>query len=119
MATIAGVTVTFALPENDTRNQNVIVGEAEDGSNKYFKHRASDKIIVIPIRGLTTTTKESLLDALEADADRVITIVPDSHVDLGNGVGTSITAFWLDTDLDFRKTRHDFWEGSLTFKYVS
>lgn len=119
MATIAGVTVTFALPENDTRQQLVTVGQSQDLSWKMFKYGVSNKIISIPIRGLTTTTKESLLDALEADANYQVTIAPDSQVDLGNGAGTSITAQWIDGVVDFKKTNHNFWEGVLNFVYIS
>src|SRR3990167_1405863 len=119
MAQIAGQTVTFGLPENDTRRQNVTLGQAWDGTFKFFKLRASDKFISIPIRGLTTANKESLLDALEADANYQVTIAPDSHVDLGNGAGTSIVAQWIDRETNFQKTTHDFWSGSLSFIYVS
>lgn len=118
-ATIAGRTVTFGLPENDTRRQNVTLGEAWDGTFKFFKLRGSTKFITIPIRGLTTTNKEALLDDLEADANYQVNIVPDSHVDLGNGAGVLIVAQWIDRETNFVKTTHDFWSGSLSFIYVS
>jgi hypothetical protein len=115
MATIFGVTVTFALPENDTRRQNDAHIQASDGTFKYYKYRTSDRILVIPLRGLSTTTKNSLATALEGDADKSGTIAPDSHVDLGGGVGTSVTARWIDPVFDARKTNHEKWDVDLTF----
>ncbi len=119
MATIFGVTVTFALPENDTRQQNRSIGRAHDGTIKVNKFRGSDRIIVIPLRGLTETVKESLATALEGAANFQGTIAPDSHVNLGAGAGTSITAQWLDNAFDFTKNKHDSWDGTLTFQRLA
>ena len=118
MAQIAGQTVTFALPENDTRAQNVSVGQAADGSFKFYKFRASDRIISIPLRGLTTSLKDSLASALEADADYTVAIAPDSHVDLGGGAGVSINAKWIDKQFNAIKERHNFWSVTLNFVRV-
>jgi hypothetical protein len=119
MATIAGVTLTFALPENDTRRQNTTLGQAQDLTWKFFKHGASDRMISIPLHGLTTTVKDSLATALEADADGNVTIAPDSHVDLGAGAGTSITGQWIDPVFEFAKNIHDSWSGVLNFVRTS
>jgi len=119
MATIAGQTVTFALPENDTRRQNISVGQAADGSFKFLKFRASDRIIRIPLRNITTSAKDSLLSALEGDADYTVTIVPDSHVDLGAGGGSSITAKWVDQEFNAVKNNHNSWDLVLTFVRVT
>ena len=118
MATIAAITVNFALPENDERRQNVTIGQSQDGTFKFYKYRTSDRIIVIPLRGLTTAIKDSLISALEADADYTVTIDPDAPVDLGAGSGTAVTAKW-DGVWNFTKTTHDFWQGQLRFTRVS
>ena len=119
MATIAAVTVTFALPENDTREQNVSLGHAQDLTWKYLKYAASTRRITIPLNGLTTTVKDALATALEADADGCVTIDPDSHVNLGAGAGTAITAQWIDKAFEFTKTNHDSWSGVLNFIRVT
>jgi hypothetical protein len=75
MSTIAGITVTFALPENDTRQQNVSLGQAQDLSWKYFSHSASNRLVTIPLRGLTTALKDSLATALESAKAASIAIV--------------------------------------------
>ena len=115
MATIAGVTVTFALPENDTRKQNDAHIQAADGTFKYYKYRTSDRLLAIPLRGMSTTTKNSLVSALEGDADKSVTIAPDSHVDLGGGAGTNVTARWIDPVFDARKTNNEKWDVDLSF----
>ena len=115
MATIAGQTVTFALPENDDRKQNDVHLQAADGTFKYYKYRTSDRILTIPLRGLSTTAKNSLASALEGDADKSVTIAPDSHVDLGGGAGTSVTARWIDPVFAARKISHENWEVTLNF----
>lgn len=107
------------MPENDTREQLVTTGQAQDLSWKMFKYGVSNKVISIPLKSLTTTTKESLLDALEADANYQVTIAPDSHVDLGNGAGTSIVAMWVDKIPNFIKNTHNSWDGVLNFIYIS
>jgi hypothetical protein len=119
MATIAGVTVTFALPENDTRQLSVSMGQSQDLSWQYKKIANPTRIIRIPLRGLTTTIKDNLITALLADADGNVSIDPDAHVNLGNGAGTAVNAQWVDQTVDFKKTTHDFWEGELTFVYIS
>ena len=118
MATIAGVTVTFGLPEDDTREQNDVIARASDGTFKYYKYRTSDRLLSIPISGLTTTQKSALIDALEADADKTVAIDPDAHVDLGGGAGTAINAKWLDPVARFVKGQHEFWSGVLNFARV-
>ena len=118
MGTIAGVTITFGLPENDTRIQNVSIGQAWDGSWKTVKYRTSDRKITIPLRGLTTTLKNQLVTALESDVDRVVAIAPDSHVDLGAGGGVSINAIWTDLEFNATKTIHDAWNIELNFTRV-
>lgn len=119
MATIAGVTVTFGLPENDGRRQLRSLGQASDGSFKFLKIGASERIISIPLNNLTTSVKNSLITALEADANYIVTIAPDSHVDLGAGSGTSITAQWIDNEWSFVKNTHDSWSGILNFVRVT
>ena len=119
MATIFGVTVTFALPENDTRQQNTSLGQAQDLTWKFLKFASSNRKIAIPLKGLTTVIKESLATALEADADGNGTIAPDSNIDLGAGAGTSITAQWIDPSFDFTKDNHDSWSGVLNFVKTS
>jgi hypothetical protein len=194
MATICAQTVTFALPENDTRQQNISLGQAQDLSFKYLKYASSSRILSIPLHGLTTTVKDALATALESQKAGTVslvdgglsyavghilttaqgvsvivtsivdvageingislinkgssvttgtkattatppggsgctisiatltdqlTIVPDSHIDLGNGAGVFIVAQWLDTSFDFTKNNHDSWNGTLTFFKVA
>lgn len=119
MATIFGQTVTFALPENDDREQQVSVGEAWDGTYQFYKYGSSRRNIVIPLRGLTTSAKNSLLTALEGDANYQGTIAPDSHVDLGAGTGTSITAQWVPPFYTATKDKHERWNLVLYFRRVS
>jgi hypothetical protein len=75
MASIAGVTVTFGLPENDTRQQNASFGQAQDLTWKYVNYGASNRIISIPLHGLTTTIKDALATALEAQKAGTIAVV--------------------------------------------
>jgi hypothetical protein len=118
--TIFGVSgITAGLPENDTRDQNRSLGQAQDGSWKCLKFGSSKKTIIIPLHNLSTTLKNSLITALEADSDAQGTITPDANIDLGNGVGTAITAQWIDPEFNFTKSNHDSWSGSLTFVYVA
>jgi hypothetical protein len=117
--TIAGVSVIFGLPETDIRNQNITRGQAQDKTWKVYKHAASDKPFTISLHGLTTSVKNSLFTALEADADGLIAIHPPAHVDLGSGVGVEVNAQWIDDTLEFSKSNHDFWSGELHFIYVS
>ena len=116
MATIAGVDVgAFSLPENDTRRQQRTLGEAWDGSFQFYKFGSSRRVITIPLRHKTTTVKDSLATALEADANYQVSIDPDSHVDLGGGAGTAITAQWIDTEFNAVKVNHDAWDIQLNF----
>lgn len=116
MATIAGRNVgAFRLPENDSRQQNVSVGQAADGSFKFYKFRASDRLITIVLVNKTTTLKNLIGSDLEGDADYTIAIVPDSHVDLGAGAGTSINAKWIDRQFNAVKVTHDSWTITLNF----
>ena len=115
MATIFGVTCTFGLPENDTRQQNVSLGQAQDLTWKFLRYAASTRYISIPLHGLTTTVKESLISALEADADHNVVIDPDAHVDLGGGLGVAVNAQWIDPAFEFTKNNHESWSGVLNF----
>ena len=119
MAEIAGVDIgAFALPENDTRQQQVTLGEAWDNSFQFYKFGASRRVITIPLRNKTTAVKNSLATALEADANYQVTIDPDSHIDLGAGAGTAITAQWIDSEFNAVKTNHDAWSITLNFVRV-
>ncbi len=75
MSTIAGITVTFGLPENDTRQQNASLGQAQDLTWKYFNYGASSRVISIPLHGLTTVIKDALATALESQKANAITLV--------------------------------------------
>ena len=117
MPTIAGVTTPeFSLPENDTRQQNVTIGKAVDGTFKRLKYRTSDRTTTITLKKMSTAVKDSLGAALEADVDGSVSIAPSAHIDLGSGAGTTITAQWLDPVFDARKTSHEFWTVTLNFQ---
>jgi len=75
MSSIAGVTLTFGLPENDTRQQNASLGQAQDLTWKYFNFATSSRLISIPLHGLTTTVKDALATALESQKANAITLV--------------------------------------------
>ena len=116
---IAGVDVGFAsLPENDTRQQRVTLGEAWDGSFQFYKFGSSRRVIPIILRRKTTTLKNSLATALEADANYQVTLDPDSHVDLGAGAGTAITGQWIDAEFNATKVDHDAWDIQMNFVKV-
>lgn len=115
MASIAGLSCTFGMPENDEREQKISLGQAVDGSCKYIKYGKSRKTITIPVRGLSTTDKTTLENYLESSINQMVRLEPDSHIDLGGGKGVPVDAQVLDPELDFQKTNHEYWEGSLTF----
>ena len=116
MATIAGVEVGgFALPENDSRQQNVSIGQAADATFQFRKFRTSDRLITIILKRKSTTIKDNLGTALEADADYNVSIDPDSPVDLGGGAGVAINAQWVDKQFNAVKVTHDAWDITLNF----
>ena len=116
---IAGVDVGFAsLPEEDDRQQRRTLGEAWDGSFQFYKFGSSRRVIPIILRRKTTTLKNSLATALEADANYQVTLDPDSHVDLGGGAGTAITGQWIDERFHAVKVGHDAWDIQLNFVKV-
>ena len=93
--TIFGVDIgTFVFPDGQSRPQNISVGRATDGSWQFKKFRASDRDLVIAVK-LSTAAKNTLLDALEADANYQGAIVPPSNIDLGGGAGVSVNVQWL------------------------
>jgi hypothetical protein len=116
MATIFGVDCgAWALPENDSRQQNDSLGQAASGSVKCYKFRASDRIATIILKGKSTTVKNNLGAALEADADRVGQLVPESWIDAGGGVGVTVNAAWLDKTFGAVKDKHEFWNIQMNF----
>jgi hypothetical protein len=118
--TIAGVDVgAETLPEVDDLKYQVSIGQASDGSFKRASVGDSYRNLQIILSHKTTTVKDALYAALEADADGVIVIAPDSHIDKGAGTGVSVTGLWLDTQRNATKTKHDAWDIVLNFARVS
>ena len=92
--TIFGVDVgTFVFPDGQNRPQNISVGRASDGSFQFKKFRASDRELVIGVK-LSTTSKNTLIDTLEADANYQGAVVPPANIDLGAGAGNSVNVQW-------------------------
>jgi hypothetical protein len=119
MATIAGVDCgAWGLPENDSRTQNDSLGQSASGSVKYLKFRASDRMLTIILTGKSTTVKNNLAAALEADADRIVSLVPESWIDAGGGVGTTVNAAWIDKQFNAVKDKHEFWNITLNFLVI-
>lgn len=117
MGSIQGISCTFGMPENDEREQNISLGQAGDGTWKRVSFGNSRRILDIPLHGFTTADKTSLIDALENSTSKMVTLIPDSHINLGGGYGTGVYAQLLDEVLDFQKTNHERWEGIFTFAF--
>jgi predicted deacylase len=120
MATIAGVTVpAFHLPEEDIAQLNVTRGKSQSGSMMIREFRASDKVFSITMTKVSDSTKASLKTALLAAVTTTVVVDPDAHIDLGNGAGTAVNAYWLDPAWRTPKQNHDAWDITLTFQYSS
>jgi hypothetical protein len=118
MATIFGVTTTFAFPEEHTSSQNVSVGRSAAGTFKFLQYRSADRLIPIHLRLISQSTMLALKAALEGATNHQGAIVPDANIDLGNGAGTSVTAQWMDKQ--FAASRNDpNWNVDLNFGYIS
>lgn len=111
-------TGAWALPENDTRQQNVSIGQAADGTFHFRKFRASDRIITIILKSKSDTIKDALVTALEADANYNVPLHPDGHIDLGGGDGVEINAQWIDKQFNAVKTKNEAWDITLNFVRV-
>jgi hypothetical protein len=112
-------TGAWALPENDTRRQNVSVGQSASGAVKFYKFRTSDRLFTITLKRKSTSIKDALCTALEADADYKVEVHPADHIDCGGGAGVAIYAEWLDPEFRAVKVSHDAWDITLNFLYVS
>jgi hypothetical protein len=120
MATIAGVDVgAFALPQEDRRKQNISLGQAADGTFSKRVLRAPDEMFRIILKGKSTSTKNSLRTALEADADGNVSIDPDSGTDLGGGDGTAVNAQWVDPEFVAVKDNYESWTITMNFVRIS
>jgi hypothetical protein len=121
MATIASVDCGgMGLPETDGRKLQRSIGFDASGGITIKKFRDPDKTFQFTLRGKSTTVKNNLATALLAAQTTTVAITPDSHIDLGNGAGTLVNAYWLGPDLDqWVKDAHDAWTIPLVFKYSS
>lgn len=121
MATIAGVDCGgMGLPETDGRVLQRSIGTNAAGGLKIKKFRDPDSTFQFTLRGKTTTVKDNLATALLAAQTTTVAITPDSHINLGNGAGTLVNAYWLGPDLNqWVKDAHDAWTIPLIFRYSS
>lgn len=121
MASIAGVSVgAFELPEVDGRVLHRSLGVAWSGTMKVKKFRNPSRDIVIHLRAKSDSTVSSLATALLAAQHTTVAIAPDSHVNLGNGAGSTVNAYWIDEDMKtWQKNNHNAWDIRLTFRYSS
>ena len=120
MATIAGVDVgAFGLPEQPVHVLNRSIGVAASGTVKIKKFRDADLEFVIVLNKKTTTLKNSIYTALAAAQTTTVVVDPDSQVDLGNGAGTAVNAYWVDANYEPSKDAHDAWDITMRFRYSS
>lgn len=112
-------TGAWGLPEDDTRRQNVSIGQAASGAVKFYKFRASDRTFTIILKSKTGTIKDALATALEGDADYTVLVHPDTHVDVGGGAGVEVNAKWIDPVFRAVKVNHEAWDITLNFLYIS
>lgn len=118
--TIAGVDVgAMTLPEQDGRVLNRSLGIAAGGAMKIKKFRDPDNNITIILLKKTTTVKDNLITALLAAQTTTVVIAPDAHVNLGNGAGGSINAYWMDQQVNAQKASPDAWDITLLFRFGS
>ncbi len=118
MGSIEGLTCIFGMPEEDERERNVSLGQAADGSWKRVIFGNNRKILTIPIHGLSTEDKNTLLANLESSASKMVMLIPDSHINLGGGSGNGAFAQLLDEIIDFQKINHNKWSGEFTFAFA-
>jgi hypothetical protein len=119
MATIAGLSCTFGLPESDEREQNVSLGQAGDGSWKRVKFADSKRASLIPLHGLSTADKTTLENIVENSSNQQVKVVSDSHINLGAGNGAFVRLQIMDNTLDFQKDNHEKWGGDIYCGFVS
>lgn len=120
MATIAGVNVgSFSVPENPQRTLNRSVGISQGGAVKIVELRNPDRVFSVTLTHKTAALMESLYTALEAAQNTTVSIDPDVPVDLGNGSGTAVNAYWLDPAWSPVKSGHEDWDITLRFRYSS
>lgn len=114
---VAGVDMGGVQLVPDRRRQNTSVGVAASGTLKFTKFRASDRIVSLRFVNKSTTLKDSLGAALEADADYSVTLDPDTdtHIDLGGGAGVSITAKWIDGEFNATPVTFNSWTIEANF----
>ena len=120
--TIAGVDVgAISLPESAPWRLNRSIGISESGTVKIKMYRVADKDIVIAVSGKSLTTRNALYTALAAAQTTTVVLTPDAHIDLGNGAGSSVNAYWLGPDPAdaWQKDTHENWTLKLIFRYSS
>jgi hypothetical protein len=121
MATIAGVSVgSFSLPENPRKSRFVSLGIPADSSStpKYLRLGNSRNYFTISLKAKSTSVKDALIAALEADSNNVVSIDPDAGVDLGGGDGVAVNAFLMDSEYLPSKTNYEVWNIVLEFLKV-
>ena len=119
---IAGIDVgAVSLPESAPWRLQRSVGISESGAVKIKKFRDAEKDIVLSLVGKSLTLRNSLYVALAAAQTTTVVITPDAHIDLGNGAGASVNAYWLGPDPSggWMKDAHDSWTMQLNFLYSS
>ena len=114
--TIAGVeTGPWAYPLPDERERHVSIGQATDGSYKQLSLGPTNRVITITLKGKGSVMMASLGDALDADADGVASLAPETHIDLGGGAGVAVNAQWLDGKFVATPDNYESWSTVLHF----
>ena len=117
--TIAGVeTGAWSIHNPDNRQQNKSIGQSASGTVKHIKFRASDRMLTITLSKKSTTIKNSLITALEADADGNVELHPADHVDCGGGAGVAVNAQWMDKAFNAVPVKFDAWDIVLNFLVI-